>query len=541
MRESPPDADPTPPGPRSNPDPRALRRARLQWLWGMGRWVLGSLGLGVIGACGFPLVLAALGTKPCLESGPRELGVGLLAAGLFLGMAPEVPLRRQVAQAWWCGVGFHAVLLYWLDIAMARYGGMPQGLAVPLVALLVGVCAAFYALLPVLYNVLRSGMRLPPVLAFAVAVVVSEWLRGGAFLGFPWGLWGYSQARNPVGLMWARWAGVYGISFWIALLGAGAVVALRQRGGRALAVWTLGVALCLGGGLWGLQARPEALASVKVGVVQAAISQDIKNHASDHAQRIVDAYTELTQQALRAGAEVLVWPEGAWPLFVNTEAPKLPLPLFGKPLLLGAPSYTKAPERLYNTAFWLDATGAVRGRYAKQHLVPFGEYVPLRRVLPVQKLVPGALDFTPGTSALPLGDPPLGALICYDGVFPELARAAVLAGAEALVNLTNDAWYGVSSAPYQHRDFYVLRAVETGRWVVRAANTGLSLRIDPQGGLHGETALDAATSTVGRIDLHDHLTFYAQRGDWLVAACLGLLALALLRMGAAVWYTRQHD
>ena len=512
-----------------------------RWLWGMGRWVVGSLGLGMLGACGFPLVIAALGPTPCLEGGPRELGVGLLAAGLFMGMGPEVPLRRQVAQAWWTGLGFFAVLFYWLDIAMVQFGGMPQALALPLVALLVALCALFYGLLPLFYNVLRSGMRLPPVLAFGAAVVVQEWLRGGAFLGFPWGLWGYSQARNPVALVWARWAGVYGVSFWLAVLGAGAVVALRQRGGRALGVWTLGVVVWVGGGIWGLRPLPPPVGSVSLGVVQAAIPQDIKNHAAEHAETIVDTYTQLSQQALKAGAEVLVWPEGAWPLFVSANANRLPLPVLGKPLLLGAPSFAKAPLRAYNSAFWLDAQGAVRGRYVKQHLVPFGEYVPLRGLLPVDKLVPGSTDFTAGTSAAPLGEPPLGVLICYDGVFPEIGRAETLAGAQALVNLTNDAWYGISSAPYQHRDFYVLRAVETGRWVVRAANTGLSLRIDPYGGLHGETQLGAATHTVGRVELYDHMTFYAQRGDALVAACLVLLLLAGLRMGAAVWYTRHHD
>jgi apolipoprotein N-acyltransferase len=210
---------------------------------------------------------------------------------------------------------------------------------------------------------------------------------------------------------------------------------------------------------------------------------------------------------------------------------KLPSEPLGAPLLTGVGLYEagEAP-RLFNSAIFVDGGRWITGRYDKRHRVPFGEFVPFRALLPVGKVVPGSLDFTPGESAAPIGEPPLGVLICYDGVFPELARASAREGAGLLVNLTNDGWYGVSSAPWQHRDFYVLRAIETGKPVLRAANNGLSALIDARGRIVVQTALDASVALVVEARPRAGTTVYVLLGDWLLAACLGAMFSCFMRL-----------
>ena len=260
---------------------------------------------------------------------------------------------------------------------------------------------------------------------------------------------------------------------------------------------------------------PQLVEERLVGIVQGNIEQRIKNKSPEFRKEIITRYYDGSLRVLKAGAEILVWPEAAWPGYLNTQLKRFPMPDLGVPLLVGAPAFDAGAERRhFNSAFWVDNQGLILGRHDKNHLVPFGEYVPMRWLLPVNRFVPGLMDFSAGESMAPLGVPPAGILICFDGVFPELAREATLQGASWLVNMTNDGWYGVSSAPYQHRDFYVFRAVENRRWVVRAANTGVSAIIDHFGRIRHETDLNQETVLAASIQLRSERSPYTYGGDW---------------------------
>jgi apolipoprotein N-acyltransferase len=205
----------------------------------------------------------------------------------------------------------------------------------------------------------------------------------------------------------------------------------------------------------------------------------------------------------------------------------------GAALLFGSPAYRRDTEkvRYLNSVFLLDAKGAVKGRSDKVHLVPFGEYVPLKRFLPfLDKLVVGIGDFSPGViNPLPLNGYRVGVLVCYEAIFPELARESVRQGSDLLVNVTNDAWFGNSSAPWQHLAMVRFRAVENRVWVARAANTGISAFIAPSGQVLAATQLFVPATATVEAGLGARPGLYARTGDLLPALFLGIGALWLVQ------------
>jgi apolipoprotein N-acyltransferase len=204
------------------------------------------------------------------------------------------------------------------------------------------------------------------------------------------------------------------------------------------------------------------------------------------------------------------------------------------PFIFGSPAYggTKGDIRYYNRAYLLSSSGLVLGTYDKVHLVPFGEYVPLKKFLPfVHRLVPAAGDFSAGEKSepLPLSLLPSGVLICYEAIFPELSRAQVMHGAAILVNLTNDAWFGHTSAPYQHLAMAVFRAVETARPLIRAANTGFSAVVGPEGRILKQSGLFSEETLTVEIPLHQGKeTIYTRFGDLFAVTLLGITILCAL-------------
>ena len=202
-------------------------------------------------------------------------------------------------------------------------------------------------------------------------------------------------------------------------------------------------------------------------------------------------------------------------------------------LLFGSPGYLGKEDNLslFNSAFLLSPEGKVLGRYDKVHLVPFGEYVPLRKIFPfIGKLVVGVGDFSSGKGFYPLSmnSHKLGILICYEGILPEVSRAYKKRGADLLVNITNDAWFGRTSAPFQHLSMTALRAVETRLYVVRAANTGISAIIDPTGEFISQTGLFERSALRGTVKFIDKQTFYTIYGDVFIYTCLTFLLVIFL-------------
>jgi apolipoprotein N-acyltransferase len=205
----------------------------------------------------------------------------------------------------------------------------------------------------------------------------------------------------------------------------------------------------------------------------------------------------------------------------------------GAPLLLGAPAFERrgASIQYFNSAFLVSPEKKIAGRYDKLHLVPFGEYAPLSSIFNFTKDIIGAIgDFTAGSAvrnlSAPCGD--FGVLICYEAIFPELTRQFVAGGARFLVNITNDAWFGKTSAPYQHLSMVALRAVENRVPIARAANTGISSFIDSTGKIRAASDLFTREVLSGTIELRQTQSLYAQYGDLFAYACLGATALGIL-------------
>jgi apolipoprotein N-acyltransferase len=280
--------------------------------------------------------------------------------------------------------------------------------------------------------------------------------------------------------------------------------------------------------------------SLRVGLLQGNIDQSRK-WDRDFQATTLTIYEALARRAAADRPSLIVWPETAVPFFLRRE-PELGgrvhrlVAEIGIPMLIGSPD-VGADRRLYNTAFLLDGGGVVRGRYDKRHLVPFGEYVPLQPLLFfLDKLVVGIGDFGRGRDAalLPLGSARFGVTICYEVIFPAEVREFARAGAQFLVNITNDAWFGESGAPYQHLAMAAMRAVENGMYLVRAANTGITAVVAPSGEIREASRLFTRDAVVAPIRLRAGETPYARHGDILAWACvLGLgaylLALALAR------------
>jgi apolipoprotein N-acyltransferase len=272
---------------------------------------------------------------------------------------------------------------------------------------------------------------------------------------------------------------------------------------------------------------------VRVALAQGNVPQDEK-WDKDRAARILDIYLDQTWEGARRGASLIVWPESSTPFMYERDlagqvAIQLAAKELGVSLLFGSDQYEAGtPPRYYNSAFLVGPDGRTAGVYRKMHLVPFGEFVPLKRLLFfVAPIVDSVTDFSPGEDAvvMALGANRLSTAICYEVVYPDLIAAFVGRGSQLLTTITNDAWYGHSSAPYQHFWMATLRAVEQGRYLVRSANTGISGIVDPYGRVVAMTRIFERTVVAGDVRYLDHRTVYARTGDSFAYAC-GLVTLA---------------
>jgi apolipoprotein N-acyltransferase len=485
------------------------------------------------------------------------------AAGLLLALAyprPDlawlawlalVPLfltmeERPFVSGFAAGAVFFAVVLYWLNIVMTTYGGLHPFFSVVAYLLLSLYLALFFAITTWLACRLKVRIGLPHVLTLPVAWVALEYVRSFFLSGFPWASLGYSQQRHLALIQSADLFGVYGISFLLVLSNATLAFAWQAWRQRRLApgvmVALTATALLFAGNLgYGLQrlAQPleERSETLKVALIQGNIDQSIKWHP-EFQKSTVDIYRDLSQAAAGQGAEFIVWPESATPFYFQDSSPlarqvrDIPLRT-GSQLLLGSPAYEPEGDghRFLNSAFVLSTQGEILGRSDKVHLVPFGEYVPFASLLPfIDKLVVGVGDFSPGLlQPLPMNGHQAGVLVCFEGIFPGLARDYVRLGSDLLVNITNDAWFGRSSAPYQHLAMSRFRAIENRVWLVRAANTGISAFISPSGRIVEQSSLFEATFLVQEVGLGAQPSFYARTGDTLP------LLLLLLSLSALAW------
>ena len=448
--------------------------------------------------CGLAALLGVLATAalPPVDATPLIVPAFTGLIWLYDGVEGR---RAAFVLGWWFGFGFFLTGLYWIGIAMlvdaAQFGWM-----IPFATAGLSAGLAVFPGLALWLLRLSRAAGLGRIFALAFTWTALEWLRGHVLTGFPWNLIGHTWTLADAPIQFAALVGSYGLSLVTVLIAA--LPATLGGPGAVLRKWLpLGLAAALVVALWGggalrLAAAREAMVpGVKLRLVQADIAERLKWQPEQLEGNLL-AHIHLSEGADAEQVTDLVWPEAAVPYFL-AEQPGLRAMLariIPKGGLLLAGTLRSAPVegatapnggayRYYNSLEAVDDTGQIAGSYDKVHLVPFGEYVPLRGILPVEKLVPGRGDFSPGpgprTLDLP-GLPPVSSLICYEAIFPgEVSDPAH--PPQWLLNVTNDAWFGVSSGPYQHFESARLRAVEEGVPLVRAANTGISGVIDPYG------------------------------------------------------------
>lgn len=463
---------------------------------------------------------------------------------LFKGL--EGLSRKEALSAGFAfGLAHNLTLLYWVVFVMQHYGNLPMTVSVAILVLF----AMYLALYPAVFCFLSSFLH-GPAFSFKAAGlwVVLEFVRANVLTGFPWCLVGHSQYRRLPLIQICDVAGVYGISFLVLFANACLYRLLfqppRRAGRMEWSALLLLVLFSLGYGYHRLAETPQREKPFRVAIVQGNIDQSVKWNPAFQAETIA-VYRRLSLASRPFAPDLVVWPETAVPLFLQDGEPLAVRVLetareSGAYFVLGSPAYGIEGNSLHyhNRAYLIGPTGEVLDAYDKVHLVPFGEYVPLQRFLPfVQRLVVSAGDFRPGSrlEPLPLSKGAAGVLICYESIFPELARAMTRSGAELLINLTNDAWYGMTSAPHQHFSMAVFRAVENRRPLVRAANTGFSAFISARGEILEATELFSEALIHRALERgSSRLTLYARYGDLLP---LALLALVFLH-GVSVLYSK---
>lgn len=456
-----------------------------------------------------------------------------------------------------CGAVYFAGTLYWLVETMTTFGGLSTPLAVFAAALLV----AYLSLFPALFAAfLARGVRavgLRGILLAAPFWMATELGRQYVWDGFPWALLGYSQVVFLPIAQLASIVGVYGLSGLLALAASAIAFAVMSRDRGRWIPLVITATIVAGVAVWGSLRirRGELLASgdaVRVAVLQGNIAQDDKWNPA-FVDVITDRYIAMTRQALAQGATFIIWPESSTPFYFERDLTRgAAIRRLAKEgnatLLIGSDQVEpikavpgnpdpRPRERSYNAAFLVKPDGSIGAVYRKIHLVPFGEYVPAKRIFFFVGPIVDALSdtFDPGTEPvlLPIGTHMVSTAICYEVIYGSLIRQFVVDGSELLTTITNDAWYGRSSAAYQHWDQAALRAIEGGRYLARAANTGVSGFIDPYGRVLAKSALFEQSSLVEDIRFLRGRTIYSRVGDlvaWLSLAFSAAVFLATRRV-----------
>jgi apolipoprotein N-acyltransferase len=465
-----------------------------------------------------------------------------LIIAIFERRPGRAPFERQRAflLGFLAGAGYFAGTVYWTGTTVQQFGGLSWPIAVIVAALLIAYLAMFPGFFAL--GLGWCGSRFGPrAILLAPAIwVTTELGRTYFWSGFPWLLLGYSQTTVLPVAQIASVIGVFGLSALIALVSAAlaSFVLARSRGSFT----TLGVVTALMVGIiwWGSHRLATGTLTqqgtpVRVGLVQGNIPQDQK-WDERQATTILNTYLTMTRDAARQGATLVIWPESSTPFFYEEDQlgsghVRDMVKETGIELLLGSDQLEHStPPRYFNAAFLIRRDGSVAGVYRKMHLVPFGEFVPLKQLLFfVGPLVEQVGGFEPGQSMvmLPTSRGTISTAICYEIVYPGLVRAAVLDGSRLLTTITNDAWYGYSSAPYQHFLQASMRAIEQGRYLARAANTGISGVVDPYGRIVSQSRIFERTTLVNDVRMIDARTVYGTIGDACAYAC-ALVTLAAL-------------
>lgn len=439
---------------------------------------------------------------------------------------------RPALLGWLHGLAFWLISIPWIVPTLEIHGQLSSWMAgLGLLAL-----ASYLALFSGLFAVLaarawqRGGMAL--WLGVPATWVVTEWLRGHTFSGFPWNLAAYAWIDLPGALALAAWLGPYGVGFLLVLVNTGLAVAVRERRWqRALAPLAfVGVILTLAGGL--TPASDLAAERLDVRILQPNIGILLEWDPIEVEKNYQQMF-EMTRQACERPGILVIWPESAaWPYSYSRDE-RLRLDLaevaaLGCPILVN--TSMAGEDGVFNSVLLIDSSGPA-GRYDKQHLVPYGEYVPMADWLPfLDKIARNAGEFLTGSKGalLDWAGEGLAPAICFEITFPEEVAMQVRRGGSVLVTVTNDSWYGDSSAPWQHYRAARFRAAENRRYLLRAAITGVSAIVGPDGAVLQQMSVGEEGILAGSVAGSRSSTLYT-RAPWVVPAiCLAITAFAIL-------------
>jgi len=461
-----------------------------------------------------------------------------LVPAAFVGLIPLFYVIRNVKRGgFWsgfrpgfvAGITFFLLLLYWLALLSSDQMDNPVVMSGPLF-LLVLLQSFYWGLFSAVASFVGNRTRVPWFVVLPVLWVAFEQLRSLGVIGFTWGALGYAAVNVPRAIQFASVTGVFGVSLWLALSNALVLEVVSGRRRRRALATALAVVLLLPVlhgtlVLRGAEDREDAERSMRVAVIQPNISGETKWDARYKSESF-ETLGRLSLQAADRKPDLIVWPETAAPSYLLYEPDDLALVAAVArqadiPILTGCPNLVSGDAedgagRPLNSVLLIDADGIPRAAYSKMKLVPFGEAIPFETVIPALKEVNfGEADFWPGSEVVVFEHPEgaFSALICYESTFPRLARRFVAGGAELLVNVTNDVWYGRSSMPFQHASMAVMRAVENRRSVARSANSGVSMLIDPYGRVMCRTEIFEEGFLVERLPVVSDRTFYTTHGD----------------------------
>ena len=492
-----------------------------------------AFGAGVLGFLAFPPFGISFAGWFCLVP-------------ILLTVDPKRP-RRNFLYGYLAGLVFFALLLYWL-----------VNVTVPGMIILVLALAVFYGVFALVSGfILKYSMNL---LILPFIWVVLEFIRGNIFTGFPWGVLGYSQYENTNIIQIADLTGAYGVSFIIAAFNV-AIYSVFIRAKRRISYMMVALLFILAStsyGIYRLQGL-NAWGQAAVSVVQGNIPQKLK-WDSAYADDITKKYADLTKRASADGTDLIVWPETAYPyLFEDGKSEAAEINKLSRelevPILAGVVS--RKGDDYFNSAVLFNGTSEIVEKYDKLHLVPFGEYVPFEKLLsilrryidkPIGDFESGdeytvfpARSFSSfsredGTVIRTTNFFKFGVLICFEDIFPYITREFVKNGANFMINITNDAWFGDTAAPHQHMQASVFRAVENRVPVIRAANTGISCFIDPQGRILSRVELDGEDTGVDgyatqAVNVLYGRSYYTVYGDMFVYFCAFMMAVLLITEG----------
>ena len=461
--------------------------------------------------------------------------------------------KNSFILGFYAGLIHYLTLIYWLAHTMKTYGHLPLYQCLPVLVLL----SAYLALYPAVFSMLANRLCPTPLsglITIPCLWVFLEYLRAVLFTGFPWELLGYTQFKVLPLIQIADILGVYGVSFCIVLGNVTVFLVIlcltgknwlakkvaRRLAGESIAAFVIIFGLVWFYGIRQIQSTDQIASNAplaKIAVVQGNIDQAVKWDPAFQYDSTIK-YISLSLEAKKQKPDLVVWPETATPFYFlsNTtmsQMVKKGIHDIGADFLIGSPSFRSGQNGVeyYNSAYLVGAKGTVLGQYDKAHLVPFGEYIPFKKWLPfLSKMVAGVGDFHPGEKGLtiPWKNYSLGVQICYEIIFPQLSRAMTQNHAALLVNITNDAWYGRTSAPYQHFSMAVFRAVENRRSLVRSANTGISGFIDPAGRIIASTPIFEDALLTHTVPLLQTATYYSQVGDLFATCCLAVTLLSAI-------------